>query len=252
MLKAQKGKSIFLQLFDISQQIAISSLQGYFSAAENIESQDGLKIWNIQKLNILPRSIEHRTEHGLNILSTADVVMKCQLWFFCCPLNWVQNLLSDGWSSLEQGYSIAIQMHPDHKKYWLKEMFPAFYVHLIENLVGKPQRQLVRSFSSMKISPSIFRPVLSRGETVDSCCSQCSDDVRWCQLLMWNASHRPRTRKQEDHCLSLFSTNQNFHKALTILFTNKQTCLVNLYYLYINPTLTCPFCSQIQQFNQKV
>ena len=120
MLKAQKGKSIFLQLFDISQQIAISSLQGYFSAAENIESQDGLKIWNIQKLNILPRSIEHRTEHGLNILSTADVVMKCQLWFFCCPLNWVQNLLSDGWSSLEQGYSIAIQMHPDHEKYWLK------------------------------------------------------------------------------------------------------------------------------------
>ena len=90
MLKAQKGKSIFLQLFDISQQIAISSLQGYFSAAENIESQDGLKIWNIQKLNILPHSIEHRTEHGLNILSTADVVMKCQLCFFCCPLNWVQ------------------------------------------------------------------------------------------------------------------------------------------------------------------
>ena len=140
MLKAQKGKSIFLQLFDISQQIAISSLQGYFSAAENIESQDGLKIWNIQKLNILPRSIEHRTEHGLNILSTADVVMKCQLWFFCCPLNWVQHLLSDGWSSLEQGYSIAIQMQPDHKKYWLKEMFPAFYVHLIENLVAKPTK----------------------------------------------------------------------------------------------------------------
>ena len=159
-----------------------------------------------------------------------------QLCFFGCRITWVQNLRSDGWSSFEQGYSIAIQMHPDHKKYWLKEMFPAFYVHLIENLVGKPQRQLVRSFSSMKISPSIFRPVLSRGETVDSCCSQCSDDVRWCQLLMWNASHRPRTRKQEDHCLSLFSTNQNFHKALTILFTNKQTCLVNLYYLYINPT----------------
>ena len=41
MLKAQKGKNIFLQLFDISQQIAISSLQGYFSAAENIESQNG-------------------------------------------------------------------------------------------------------------------------------------------------------------------------------------------------------------------
>ena len=79
MLKAQKGKSIFLQLFDISQQIAISSLQGYFSAAENIESQDGLKIWNIQKLNILPRSSKHRTEHGLNILSTADIVMKRQL-----------------------------------------------------------------------------------------------------------------------------------------------------------------------------
>ena len=43
MLETQKVKSIFLQLFDISQQIAISSLQGYFSAAaaENIESQDG-------------------------------------------------------------------------------------------------------------------------------------------------------------------------------------------------------------------
>ena len=50
----QKGKSIFLQPFDISQQIAISSLQGYFSAAaaENIESQDGLKFWNIQVYEI--------------------------------------------------------------------------------------------------------------------------------------------------------------------------------------------------------
>ena len=93
-------------------------------------------------------------------------------------------------------------------------------------------KKLVRSSSSIKTSPSIFRPVLSRGETVDSCCSQCSDDVRWYQ---WNASQRPRTRKQENHCLSLFNANLKFPTAVTILFTKKQTCLVKLVYLYINP-----------------
>lgn len=126
-----------------------------------------------------------------------------------------------------------------------------------------------------KTSPSIFRPVLSRGETVDSCCSQCSDDVRWsiqhhiqffslfiasanpsrslvykgscwspcsddvrwCQLLADVKCFSPAENKKiRKSLLEPFSANLKFHKAPTKLFTKKANLSGKLVYLYINPS----------------
>ena len=107
----QKGKSIFLQPFDISQQIAISSLQGYFSAAaaENIESQDGLSFGIFKKLKICIAQVNK--EQGM----VCEHVINCRCW--------VQNLLSDGWSSLEQYKCIRTMRNIGWKEmFLLKEL----------------------------------------------------------------------------------------------------------------------------------